>query len=63
MFWTRKVDKRSTGKKAKTERLQVKAVRKSKSENLVCRSALSIFRKIVLPMPAPATEKADEGVI
>jgi hypothetical protein len=33
----RKVDKRSTGKKAKTERPQVKAIRKSKSEKLVCR--------------------------
>jgi hypothetical protein len=34
---TRKVDKRSIGKKAKTERPPVKAVRKSKSEKLVCR--------------------------
>jgi hypothetical protein len=34
---TKKVDKRSTGKKAKTERPQVKAIRKSKSEKLVCR--------------------------
>jgi hypothetical protein len=34
---TRKVDKRSTGKKAKTERPQVKAIRRSKSEKLVCR--------------------------
>jgi hypothetical protein len=33
----KKVDKRSTGKKTKTERLQVKAIRKSKSEKLVCR--------------------------
>jgi hypothetical protein len=33
----KKVDKRSTGKKAKTERPQVKAIRKSKSEKLVCR--------------------------
>jgi len=33
----KKVDKRATGKKAKTERPQVKAIRKSKSENLVCR--------------------------
>lgn len=32
-----KVDKRSTGKKAKTERPRVKAIRKSKSEKLVCR--------------------------
>jgi hypothetical protein len=33
----KKVHKRSTGKKAKTERPQVKAIRKSKSEKLVCR--------------------------
>ena len=33
----KKVDKRATGKKAKTERPQVKAIRKSKSEKLVCR--------------------------
>jgi hypothetical protein len=33
----KKVVKRSTGKKAKTERSQVKAIRKSKSEKLVCR--------------------------
>jgi hypothetical protein len=33
----KKVDKRSTGKKAKTERPRVKAIRKSKSEKLVCR--------------------------
>jgi hypothetical protein len=33
----KKVDKRSTGKKAKTERPQVRIIRKSKSENLVCR--------------------------
>jgi hypothetical protein len=33
----RKVDKSATGKKAKTERPQVKAIRKSKSEKLVCR--------------------------
>jgi hypothetical protein len=33
----KKVDKRPTGKKAKTERPQVKAIRKSKSEKLVCR--------------------------
>jgi hypothetical protein len=33
----RKVDKRSTGKKAKTERPLAKAIRKSKSEKLVCR--------------------------
>jgi hypothetical protein len=32
-----KKGKRSTGKKAKTERPQVKAIRKSKSEKLVCR--------------------------
>jgi hypothetical protein len=30
----KKVDKRATGKKAKTERSQVKAIRKSKSEKL-----------------------------
>jgi hypothetical protein len=34
----RKVDKRSTGKKTQTERPQVKAIRRSKSEKLVCRS-------------------------
>jgi len=34
---TKKVDKRKTGKKAKTERPQVEAIRKSKSEKLVCR--------------------------
>ena len=33
----KKVDKRATGKKAKTERQQVKSIRKSKSEKLVCR--------------------------
>ena len=33
----KKVDKRSTGKKAKTEHPLVKAIRKSKSEKLVCR--------------------------
>src|SRR6266436_237060 len=33
----KKVDKRSTGKKGRTERPQVKAIRKSKSEKLVCR--------------------------
>jgi hypothetical protein len=33
----KKADKRSTGKKAKTERSQAKVVRKSKSEKLVCR--------------------------
>jgi hypothetical protein len=33
----KKIDKSSTGKKAKTERPQVKAIRKSKSEKLVCR--------------------------
>ena len=33
----KKVDKRSAGKKAKTERPQVKSIRKSKSEKLVCR--------------------------
>jgi len=33
----KKVDKRSTGKKAKTERPQLKAIRGSKSEKLVCR--------------------------
>ena len=33
----KKVDKRSTGKKGKTERPQVKAIRKSKLEKLVCR--------------------------
>src|SRR6266851_9401929 len=33
----KKVDKRSAGEKAKTERSQVKAIRKSKSEKLVCR--------------------------
>jgi hypothetical protein len=34
---TKKVGKRVSGKKAKTERPQVKAIRKSKSEKLVCR--------------------------
>ena len=33
----KKVDKRSSGKKAKTERLQLKAIRGSKSGKLVCR--------------------------
>ena len=33
----KKVDKRSTGQKANIERPQVKAIRKSKSEKLVCR--------------------------
>jgi hypothetical protein len=33
----KKVDRRSTGKKAKAERPQAKAIRKSKSEKLVCR--------------------------
>ena len=33
----KKLDKRLIGKKAKTERPQVKAIRKSKSEKLVCR--------------------------
>ncbi len=33
----KKVNKRSTGEKAKTKRPQVKAIRKSKSEKLVCR--------------------------
>ena len=33
----KKVDKRSTRKKTETERPQVKAIRKSKSEKLVCR--------------------------
>ena len=33
----KKVDKRATGKKAETERQQAKAIRKSKSEKLVCR--------------------------
>jgi len=33
----KKVDKRSTGKKAKSERQQAKAIKKSKSEKLVCR--------------------------
>jgi hypothetical protein len=33
----KKVDRKSTGKKTKTERPQVKAIRKSKSEKLVCR--------------------------
>ena len=33
----KKVDKRPTGKKTKTERPQAKAIRKSKSEKLVCR--------------------------
>ena len=34
---TKKVDRKSTGKKAKTERPQSTAVKKSKSEKLVCR--------------------------
>ena len=34
---TKKVDKKSTGKKAKTERPQLKAIRRPKSEKLVCR--------------------------
>lgn len=33
----KKVDKRATGTKAKTERPQLKAIRGSKSEKLVCR--------------------------
>ena len=33
----KKVDKRATGKKVKRERPQVKALRSSKSEKLVCR--------------------------
>jgi hypothetical protein len=33
----KKVDERSTGKKEKRERPQAKAIRKSKSEKLVCR--------------------------
>ena len=33
----RKVDKKSTGKKPKTERPRLKAIKKSKSEKLVCR--------------------------
>ena len=33
----KKVDRKSTGKKAKRERPQSKAVKKSKSEKLVCR--------------------------
>jgi hypothetical protein len=33
----KKVGKRAAGKKAETERPQAKAIRKSKSENLVCR--------------------------
>jgi hypothetical protein len=33
----KKVDRKTTGKKAKTERPKVKAIRKSKSEKLVCR--------------------------
>jgi hypothetical protein len=33
----RKVDKRSTAKKAKTGRPRVKSIKKSKSEKLVCR--------------------------
>jgi hypothetical protein len=37
----RKIDKRSIGEKAKTERPQVKAIRKSKSEKLVCRYCAS----------------------
>ena len=34
---TKKVDRKSTGKKTKTARPQVKPIRKSKSEKLVCR--------------------------
>jgi hypothetical protein len=34
---SKKVGKRATEKKAKTERPQVKAIRRSKSEKLVCR--------------------------
>ena len=34
---TKKVGQRATGKKAKTERPQVKALRSSKSEKLICR--------------------------
>ena len=33
----KKVDNKPTGKKAKTKRPKVKAIRKSKSEKLVCR--------------------------
>jgi hypothetical protein len=33
----KKIDRKSTGKKAKTERPQSKALKKSKSEKLVCR--------------------------
>jgi hypothetical protein len=33
----KKIDKRSSGKKAKTKRPWVKAIRKSKTEKLVCR--------------------------
>ena len=33
----KKVERKAIGKKAKTERSQVKAIRKSKSEKLVCR--------------------------
>jgi hypothetical protein len=33
----RKVDRRSIGKKAKTKRPRLKAIRKSKTEKLVCR--------------------------
>ena len=33
----KKIDKRSNGKKAKTKRSRVKAIRKSKTEKLVCR--------------------------
>ncbi len=33
----KKIDKRATGKTAKTERPHVKAIRSSKSEKLVCR--------------------------
>jgi hypothetical protein len=33
----KKVDKRPTGKTAKTERPKIKAIRKSKSQRLVCR--------------------------
>jgi hypothetical protein len=35
----KKVESKSTGKKAKAERHQVKAIKKSKSEKLVCRIA------------------------
>jgi hypothetical protein len=33
----KKVERKSTGKKTKTERPQMKAIRRSKSEKLVCR--------------------------